>query len=392
MRLWAMWNRLKNKANKTQQSSIVNHGIFCHLWRCIWHTPHKKQPISFIDNTKHKHGKIPQMNTNAMSEFVAVKQSQFIAQYESDWQYFDDLTNQDSLTADEQYQFADLYRQICQQYALACQRHYSPMLIASLHKRVMTGHNRIYRQKKGYAGKFVVFVLYEFPTAVRQHARLFWLSFALFYLPSFLFGLLCYFNHELIYSLMDYSQVARMEEMYNPTNEHFGRDSQRASDTDVMMFGHYVMNNISIDFKVYAAGLLFGLGTIFVTMYNGVIIGAVSGHLTQVGFGQPFWQFVVGHGSFELTAIVISCMAGLKLATPLISPVPYSRKDAFKVAGKQSITLILGAGLMTFIAAFIEAFWSSSSLIPPMVKYLVAFGLWVFVGWYLMFCGREKKV
>lgn len=329
------------------------------------------------------------INNQALSEFVAVKQTQFVAQYESFWQAFDELIAKDDLTADEFYDIANLYRQICQHYALATQRHYSPMLIANLHKRVMAGHNRIYRHKKGYVGKFINFVWYEFPNAVRMHTRLFWLSFGLFYLPCFLFGLACYFNGELIYSIMDYYEVARMEEMYDPANRHIGRDAERASDTDVMMFGYYVMNNVSIDFKVYASGLLFGLGTIFITMYNGVVIGAVSGHLTQVGFGSTFWQFVAGHGSFELMGIVVACMAGLKLATPLISPAPYSRKDAFKVAGKQSVTLILGAALMTFIAAFIEAFWSSSSIIPPMVKYIVGIGLWGLVGWYLAFCGKD---
>ncbi|MDO4251474.1 MAG: stage II sporulation protein M, partial [Moraxella sp.] len=182
-----------------------------------------------------------------------------------------------------------------------------------------------------------------------------------------------------------------MEAMYDPSNRHIGRDASRASDTDLMMFGHYVNNNIGIDFKIYAMGIFFGIGTAFVTLYNGVVIGAVAGHLTGLGFGETFWSFVVGHGSFELTAIVISAAAGLRLATPLIAPAPFGRKDAFLVAGKQSIQLLLGAALMTFVAAFIEAFWSSSTLIPNAIKYGVAALLWLFVGWYLLFCGKAKN-
>lgn len=327
-----------------------------------------------------------QINQN----FVAVKQASFIAHHEPIWHEFDNLIANNKRTIDDNYRLATLYRQICQHYALATQRHYSPLLIDRLHARVMNGHNCIYREKRQYINRFLTFVLYEFPNSVREHYRLFWACSALFYVPCIIFGLACYHNQELIYSIMSYFEVSMMESMYDPANEHIGRNADRQADTDIMMFGYYIFNNIGIDFKTYAAGIFFGIGTIFVTVYNGVVIGAVSGHLTGRGFGETFWQFVAGHGSFELTALVIATMAGLKLATPLIAPAPYSKKDAFKVAGKQSITLILGAGLMTFIAAFIEAFWSSSSVISPLIKYIVGLGLWVLVGWYLIFCGKQK--
>lgn len=342
--------------------------------------------------------------------FSAVKQMSFVAQYEALWQEFDTLCaalpNKNdalksankkvrhalpTLSSDAQYRLAVLYRQICQHYALACQRNYSPVLTEQLHERVMLGHRLIYRNKTSYGGRFINFVLDTFPNAVRRHYRLFWLGMALFYVPAIIMGIACYLNNELIYSVMDYHEVALMEEMYNPANEHIGRGSDRASDTDVMMFGYYVQNNVSIDFQVYAMGIFFGIGTAFVTLYNGIVIGAVSGHLTQAGFSETFWSFVSGHGSFELTAIAISAAAGFRLATPLIAPAPYGRRDAFLVAGKESIQLLLGAALMTFIAAFIEAFWSSSSSIPNGVKYTVATCLWLFVAWYLMFCGRRKE-
>lgn len=341
-------------------------------------------------------------------DFVAVKQASFVDKYASLWQDFDDLCQRHDKQGigkasqnlqkisqhwqdEEHYRLVALYRQICQHYALARQRSYSPVLIDNLHARVMLGHQLIYRKKIGYIGRFVWFVWYEFPCAVRTHYRLFWVGFLLFYVPCLLMGVACYLNEELIYSIMPATEVSHMETMYNPANGHIGRGSERAADTDMMMFGHYIYNNISIDFQVYALGIFLGIGTIFITLYNGIVIGAVAGHLTQAGFGETFWSFVVGHGSFELTALIISSMAGLRLGLSLLTPAPYRRKDAFVVAGKESITLLLGAALMTLIAAFIEAFWSSSTIIPNIIKYLVAIFLWIFVGWYLMFCGKQKS-
>lgn len=336
---------------------------------------------------------------------TSVKQSTFVAKYEPIWQAFDELCQEEDgyyksisprtihklKNKQSHYPLVALYRQICEHYALACQRHYSPMLIDELHRRVLIGHRLIHNHQKNYKGQFLTFIFYSFPQAVRDHQWLFWFCFALFYAPCLVMGIGCYLNDELIYSVMSEADVYHMEEMYNPANKHIGREASRASDTDLMMFGHYVQNNVGIDFRIYALGVFFGIGTVFITLYNGFVIGAVAGHLTNRGFSETFWSFVVGHGSFELTAIVISAMAGLKLATPLIAPAPYSRKDAFLVAGRESVVLILGAGLMTFIAAFIEAFWSSQTYIANEVKYAVAVLLWLFVGWYLVFCGRVNN-
>lgn len=336
-----------------------------------------------------------------MKATTPIKQSTFVAKYENVWQAFDELCQATDAKGNAKplrklknkqshYPLVALYRQICEHYALACQRNYSPMLIDELHKRVMTGHRLIHYGKKSQQGRFLTFVFYTFPQAVRAEKKLFWLCFALFYVPCVAMGVGCYLNDELIYSVMSHTNVYEMEAMYDPANRHIGRESSRASDTDLMMFGHYVQNNIGIDFKTYALGLFFGIGTVLITLYNGFVIGAVAGHLTNKGFSETFWSFVASHGSFELTALVISTMAGLKLATPLIAPAPYSRKDAFLVAGRESVVLILGAGLMTFIAAFIEAFWSSQSYIPNEIKYLMALFLWSLVAWYLLFCGKPK--
>lgn len=372
----------------------------------------------------------PTTKKSPLADFVAVRQATFVSRYQPVWQEFDSLcesmgvelpfstldnqaqtasnyagnyagnyaltTPQPKKTRQElqhnkaigSYPLVKLYRQICQHYALARQRHYSPQLVAQLHQRVMIGHQLIYQGNTGYFSRFLTFLFYVFPARLRQHKKLFWLAFSLFVVPLVLMGLACYWNGEMIYSVMSSGQVSMMEEMYNPANGHFGRSSDRASDTDVMMFGHYIRNNVGIDFQIYASGLFAGIGTIISTVYNGVVIGGVAGHLTRLGYGSTFWSFVCGHSAFELTAAVIASTAGLRLAMPLIAPYPYRRKDAFIVAGKQSVQILLGAAFMTFLAAFIEAFWSSSVLIPNAVKYAVSAILWTLVIYYLTMAGR----
>lgn len=323
-----------------------------------------------------------------------MKQQQFEQLHQEKWRVFksllDEKSRQSHFMGLSKYEFIRLYRMVCQHYALAKQRHYSPQLINELHQMVLQGHQNLYTKKGNMLNAVYQFYRHVFPVRFRALIHLFWLSFACFTVPLVVMGLLCYYNADMLYSVMSPHQVMDMESMYNPANAHFGRSSDRQSDTDLAMFGVYIQNNIGIDFQIYGMGIFAGIGTLFSVIFNGLIIGGVSGHLTGIGYGETFWQFVFGHGSFELTAAVISGAAGLRLGQSLFMPGNYSRTDALKIAGKESIELLLGAASMTFIAAFIEAFWSSSNVISPSVKYVVAFFLWSMVIGYLAFVGKKS--
>jgi uncharacterized membrane protein SpoIIM required for sporulation len=156
------------------------------------------------------------------------------------------------------------------------------------------------------------------------------------------------------------------------------------------MFGYYVMHNIGIAFQTFAAGLVFGLGSVFFLIFNGLIIGAVSGHLTEIGYGQTFWSFVIGHGAFELTAIALAGAAGLQLGWALIAPGQLTRGESLRLAARKSVQMLCGVMIFLLIAAFIEAYWSSTTVITPWVKYLVGAVLWLLVGTYLGFAGRNR--
>lgn len=325
-----------------------------------------------------------------------MKQIQFEEKYDDFWQKFEYLLNdlekrkKDSSLLDR-YDFPKQYRIICNHFAIAKQRHYSPILTERLHALVLKGHEQIYRNKPIWFWRLLEFLTGTFPCLLRKHYKVFWLASALFYLPAIAMGISCFKNSEIIYSVMDQNSVADMEYMYDPENKQLGRNEERQADTDFYMFGYYIFNNISVGFRTFASGIIFGIGSIFFLFYNGLVIGGVSGYLTHLGFIETFWSFVAGHGSFELTAIVICGMAGLLLARPIFSPGNMKRADALKLAAKDSIQLVMGAAIMLVIAAFIEAFWSPSSFVSSYGKYVVAAILWSIVIVYFTFAGRSSN-
>ena len=154
------------------------------------------------------------------------------------------------------------------------------------------------------------------------------------------------------------------------------------------MFGFYIYNNASIGLRCAATGILFGIGTVFVLSFNGVVLSAIFTHLVLVGYSETLFSFVAGHSALELTAIAISGAAGLGLGKAMLAPGSMARSMAIRRARKTAVTLVFGAMIMFFLAAFIEAFWSSMRL-PPTLKYGVGIGFWILVVGYFVLAGRD---
>lgn len=282
-----------------------------------------------------------------------------------------------------------LYRQVCNHYALAQRRRYSPTLVEQLHRLVLRGHQQLYSRHGAWLWQLLVFIAADFPRTLRTNLRYFLLSLALFLLPAVIFGGMCMGDEYLIYSIMDNEQVSTIEAMYDPGNRKVGRQAGRNAESDFVMFGYYIYNNIGIGFRTFALGVLAGIGTVMTLLFNGLVIGGVAGHLTRIGYTDTFWPFVSGHAALELTAIVIAGAAGLMLGHALLAPGQYRRLDALKRQGRVALKLAMGAALMLLGAAFIEAFWSSSGFASP-IKYAVAALLWFLVLAYFIFAGRER--
>ncbi len=323
-----------------------------------------------------------------------MKQGQFEQLYQPLWHVMEleiiELEKPDgSLKGSELASFASRYRRLCHFHALAKDRHYSSHLVDKLGDLVVRGHQQLYRRKQPFFHQFSSFIVAGFPRLVREQQRYIWWATALMYVPGLLIFLAILWQPDLVYTITAPEQVSSFESMYDPDNRTLG--SARESDTNVQMFGFYISNNISVAFRTFASGILFGVGSIFFLIYNGLLMGAVAGHLTNAEFTQTFFTFVVGHSSFELTAIVIAGAAGLKLGYALLAPGNLSRKESLKRASLIAIQLIYGVIIMLVIAAFIEAFWSSNNILMPWQKYLVGSFLWVMVISYLVFSGRGLR-
>jgi uncharacterized membrane protein SpoIIM required for sporulation len=316
-----------------------------------------------------------------------VKQAPFEAAHAAEWQEFEKFLDHDKSSKLDPADMPRLYRRICQSLALATDRQYSPTLVDRLNLLALRGHHALYENRRRESQRVLEFLLAGFPALVRREWRLVLVASLLFFGP--LTGLIALLQvyPEFVHYLLRPEQIAGFHEMYDPASRRLG---MREADTSLMMFGFYIWNNTGIGFQTFAGGIIAGVGSIWFLASNGVILGAVSGYLTEIGYTRTFWSFVAGHSSWELLAIALSGAAGLRLGMAVIAPGTLSRRAALVAAAKPAVHIMYGAALMFFIAAFVEAFWSPLTEVPFGMKITVGLAFWVLLLLYFVLAGRRR--
>jgi uncharacterized membrane protein SpoIIM required for sporulation len=263
--------------------------------------------------------------------------------------------------------------------ALGCTRD----VIAYLDALTAQAHNALYAASRVDKRLRLVELLLEFPRAFRRAWPFMLAAGLLFWVP---FGL-GWFGAVNVEGFAErVLSPAALEQMADNYSTGFGEG--RESDMDAHMTGYYVWNNVGIAFRCFATGILFGLGSIVFIVFNGLDIGTVMGHVQKTGHLENILTFTCGHSAFELTAIVISGGAGLKMGYALLGTSGRTRVASLRAVSDDLISLILGAAMFLLIAALIEGWWSPSS-IPPPVKWGFAIVASFAVASFLLFYGRQ---
>ena len=289
-----------------------------------------------------------------------------------------------TLGADQILRAGTLYRSLCSDLARARAAGYTHDLVAHLDVLAARANNAIHRAEPYRLAAVRELVAHDFPVSVRRAGRFLAAATALFLVP-FVVGLVgALLSAEFASTVLPQSMLEMQAEAYND-----GFVGGRSEGEDAMMAGFYVYNNVGIAFRCFATGIFFGLGSVFFLVYNGLVTGTVIGYVIQAGAGRNILTFVLGHGSFELTAIVIAGAAGLRMGWSLVRTEGRTRLGSLRAHGSEVARLVLGAALMLGVAALVEGFWSPSAL-PDIVKWSVAATLWLLVILYLALAGRRR--
>lgn len=314
-------------------------------------------------------------------------QDAFVAQRRGRWQQLDELLNQSKalhkLPPDLIATAGRLYRTVCADLMRARAAGYGRDIVEHLDQLAARAHNRLYRASPYRISRLWQLLAHDFPQTLRESWRFVAAAAALFVVPLLVGLLATLANPDLAAEVVPRGQLEMLAESYAE-----GFAGGRSESADGSMAGFYVYNNVGISFRVFATGIFFGLGSVFYLVSNGIMIGATLGYVIAAGAGRNILTFVMGHGAFELTALVISGAAGLRMGYALVRTHGRTRLGSLRHDGPAVARLALGAAIMLGIAALIEGFWSPSS-VPDLVKWITAAVLWLLVMAYFALAGRR---
>ena len=284
--------------------------------------------------------------------------------------------------------FPKCYRELTQDLNTARAHGFDPSIIERLNTLVLEGNQLLYSNRSFSLRPAADFILRTFPGTVRSCWRSLGTAMLVFYGIAVFMVFMCIRFPNTVYEIMGERDAWYLERMYNPESSYYLTPRNVSSDAD--MFGYYIFNNISIAFRTFAGGIFAGFGSLLILVLNAAYLGVAAGHIVNKGFGSTFFPFIIAHSAFELTAIVISAQAGLLLGYRFFFTRGLSRSASLREAGKTALPLISGSAIMLFIAACIEAFWSSRHELPPLVRYGSGFFCWALLLFYFIFSGRRK--
>jgi uncharacterized membrane protein SpoIIM required for sporulation len=323
----------------------------------------------------------------------------FIAKREEDWKKIDRFIEQGlkwgftprvRRTAREQAAwFPQAFRQLTGDLNTARSNSFDPVLIDRLNRMTMEGNQILYGARSFSLKKAFWFLSNTFPRALRFQWKSFGVCFLIFFGLWIFTAFVCVRFPGFVYELMSPWTASSMESMYNPQSPYYLQPRNVKTDAD--MFGYYIYNNISLAFMTFAGGLFAGVGSLLILAFNGIFLGAATGHIINKGFYETFFSFIIGHSAFELTAIVLAAQAGFRLGYRLFITGGRGRGAALREAGGSALPLMGGAALMLVIAAAIEAFWSSRHEIPADIRFAAGGAVILLVTWYFVFAGRKKE-
>jgi len=142
-------------------------------------------------------------------------------------------------------------------------------------------------------------------------------------------------------------------------------------------------NNIVVSVLAFCAGVFLGLGTFYLIMLNGLMLGAVFAFVHEHGLAGALFTFIIAHGPVELSVICVAGAAGVALGESIVRPASGTRRDSFQACAHRIAPLLLLCAMLLVGCGFIEGFVSPDPRFPLGSRITIGVCYWA-VMWALM--------
>lgn len=306
-----------------------------------------------------------------------MREAQFLKQNADKWKQYETEVNH----FDDPDAFADRFIELTDDLAYARTFYPKSNTARYLNGIASLFHQKIYKNKKEKSSRIASFWQYELPYLFKQyHWQL---------LYAFLFFLVFCFAGALSAKQDDsFVRLILGDGYVNMTNENiekgnpFGVYGQEGSFTMFLQIG---FNNIKVAFLAFVLGITFSIGTVFLLVQNGIMLGAFLQFFIAKHMGQQAVLAIFIHGTIELSVIVIAGCAGLVLGNGLLFPKTYSRSHSMVKAGRDGMKIVFGLVPFFILAAFLESYVTRHYLqMPAWSKLAILVSSFTLIIWYFI--------
>lgn len=331
---------------------------------------------------------------------MIVDLARFVEKERPHWEELDRELNRlaDGLTSLQDIRQArrllSLFQRACSDLGRIGAANAEPELRAYLESLVARGYAEIHSVTAGPRGfRFWHWLTTVFPQTFRRHVWAFHVSWALTVVGAIVGAVLMTADPDSREIVLPFSHLTEQTPSERVAKEESRETSKRLEDRKARFSSMLMANNIKVSINAVALGLTYGLGTVVLLFYNGVILGAVALDYLRDGQGVFLLGWLLPHGSIEIPAILLAGQGGFVLGRALIG---WRTRDGIrsrlrKVAPDLA-TLVGGIAIMLIWAGLIEAFFSQyhEPVLPYWVK--ISFGLVeiAFLAWFLSCRGSDK--
>jgi len=324
-----------------------------------------------------------------------MKAAKLIESRQSAWQRLDNLCEEfgkrskNKVPPEKAREFANLYRQACADLALAESNQLPPTTIDYLHQLVARAHNQLYRSKKFDRQVWYERIFVDTPKRIFNDTHV--------HIATLIFWGLFLISTWLAYDDTIWpgfaEQVAGAQRL-EQSEEMFNQFGDRSVTTNSLMTGFYVYNNAGIGLVCFVTMLFVPVGMVTLS-FNAMFLGTVFGYMFRpetAAAGMNFKNFVTAHGPFELTAIILSAGAGLKIGLSWLATGGLSRKDSLIKNAREALPIAMCSVSLFCMAAVIEGFVSptTEAFLPWWAKGLVATACSLTLMIYLIVLGYPR--
>lgn len=224
------------------------------------------------------------------------------------------------------------------------------------------------------------------PRTFRMHIRAFYLAVAVTMCGCLLGGLIIALDPEAKAIILPFEHLIGSPAERVANEEKLLQD--RLSGSKAQGAAWYMTHNTKVSISTMVMGVTWGIGTIILLFYNGIMLGAVVLDYVLAGESEFLVGWLLPHGSVEIPAIILAGQAGFVIAGAVIGwGRRYSLRERMRRISGDLVTLIGGVAVFLVWAGIIEAYLSQyhQPTFPYSIKILFGciqlFLVVVFLGW-----------